>query len=221
LEYNTSVISGFLSIAFLIENSEECSLPFLIVTMTIPVILEECVYVLNAIRGQCFESLCWNTGLTGRLIVGEFSDMLLYLSDRRTRTQNIKSGALGNVIEDGEINRCVITIVHFVTVCTEDLKVCCRCGGNVASSGITKVEVLRRTVMSGGALFQHADSFPCFFGTTAHGMFTGLDSKLVEISFFGLSLNAVVTTMGCVPVVLVGISTISKEAFARTLCRIT
>jgi hypothetical protein len=52
-------------------------------------------------------------------------------------------------------------------------------------------------------------------------MFTGLDSKLVEISFFGLSLNAVVTTTGCVPVVLVGISTISKEAFVRTLCRIT
>jgi hypothetical protein len=66
--------------------------------------------------------------------------------------------------------------------------------------------------MSGGALFQHADSVPRFFGTAAHGMFAGLDSKLVEISFFGLSLNAVVTMMGCVPVVLVGISTISKEA---------
>jgi hypothetical protein len=37
--------------------------------MTVPVILEECVYVLNAIRGQCFEGLCWNTGLTGRLIL--------------------------------------------------------------------------------------------------------------------------------------------------------
>jgi hypothetical protein len=143
LEYNTSVVSGFLAIAFLIENSEECSLPFVIVTMTVPVILEECVYVLNAIRGQCFESLCWNTGLTGRLIVGEFSDMFLYFSNRRTRTQCIKSGALGNVIEDGEINRCVITIVHFVTVCMKDFKVCCRCGGNVASGGITKVEVSR------------------------------------------------------------------------------
>jgi hypothetical protein len=95
----------------------------------------------------------------------------------------IKSGALGNVIEDGEIDRCVITIVHFVTVCMEDLKVCCRCGGNVASGGITKVEVLRGTVMSGGALFQHADSVPRFFGTAVHGIFTGLDSKLVEISF--------------------------------------
>jgi hypothetical protein len=95
------VISGFLAIAFLIENSEECSLPFLIVTMTVPVILEECMYVLNAIRGQCFESLCWNTGLTRGLILGKFSDMLLYFSDRRTRTQCIKSGALGNVIDEG------------------------------------------------------------------------------------------------------------------------
>jgi hypothetical protein len=165
--------------------------------------LEECVYVLNAIRGQCFESLCWNTGLTGRLIVGKFSDMFLYFSNRRTRTQCIKSGALGNVIKDGELNRCIIMIVYFVTMCMEDLKVCCRCGGNVASGGVTKVEVSRGTVMSGGALFQHADSVPRFFGTAAHGMFAGLDSKLVEISFFGLSLNAVVMTMGCVPVVII------------------
>jgi hypothetical protein len=171
--------------------------------MTVPVILEECVYVLNAIRGQCFESLCWNTGLTGRLIVGKFSDMFLYFSNRRTRTQCIKSGALGNVIKDGELNRCIIMIVYFVTMCMEDLKVCCRCGGNVASGGVTKVEVSRGTVMSGGALFQHADSVPRFFGTAAHGMFAGLDSKLVEISFFGLSLNAVVMTMGCVPVVII------------------
>jgi hypothetical protein len=79
LEYYTSIICGFFSIAYFIENSEEGSLPLFIISSSLPEILEECAYVFNAIRWQCLESFCWDARFTWRLVVGKFGDMMLDL----------------------------------------------------------------------------------------------------------------------------------------------
>jgi hypothetical protein len=57
-----------------------------------------------------------------------------------------------DVIQDAEVHRCVITIVNFVAVCTEDLKVGCWCSTNVPSIGISEVQLLRWSMVGGGSL---------------------------------------------------------------------
>jgi hypothetical protein len=42
LEYYTSIVCGFFSIAFFIEDSEEGGLPLFIISSSLPEILEEC-----------------------------------------------------------------------------------------------------------------------------------------------------------------------------------
>jgi hypothetical protein len=138
LEYYTSIICGFFLVAFFIENSEEGGLPLFIISSSLPEILEECAHVFNAIRWQCLESLCWDARFTRRLVVSNFGDMMLDLGCRRGHSQWVESaGALEDVIQDAEVNRCVITIVNFVAVCAENLKVGFWCSCNVASIGIS------------------------------------------------------------------------------------
>jgi hypothetical protein len=98
LENYTSIICGFFSVTFFIENTEEGSLPLLIISSSLPEILEECVHVFIAIRWQCLESFCWDAGFTWRLVVSKFSDMMLDLGcSRGGHTQRVESGALGDV----------------------------------------------------------------------------------------------------------------------------
>jgi hypothetical protein len=65
-----------------IENPEEGSLPFLIISSSLPEILDECAHVFNAIRWQCLESFCWDARFTWRLVVSKFGDMMLDLRCR-------------------------------------------------------------------------------------------------------------------------------------------
>jgi hypothetical protein len=149
LEYYTSIICGFFLVAFFIEIPEEGSLPFLIISSSLPEILEECVHVFNAIRWQCLESFCWDAGFTWRLVVSKFGD----LGCRGGHTQQVESGALGDVIQDTGVNRCVVTIVNFVSVWMENLKVGFWHSCNVPSIGILEVQLLRWSMVSSGSLF--------------------------------------------------------------------
>jgi hypothetical protein len=144
LDYYTSIICGFFSVAFFIENSEEGGLPLFI--------LEECAHVFNAVRWQCLESFCWDARFTWRLVVSKFGDMMLDLGCRRGHTQGVESGALEDVVQDAEVHRCIVTIVNFVAVCAEDLKVGFWRSCSVPSIGVSQVQLLRWSMVGGGSL---------------------------------------------------------------------
>jgi hypothetical protein len=144
LEYYTSIICGFFSVAFFIENSEEGGLPFFINSSSLPEILEEYVHIFNAIRWQCLESFCWDARFTWRLVVSKFGDMMLDLGCRRGHTQQVESGALEDVVQDTE--------VHFVAVCAEDLKVGFWRSCNVPGIGVSEVQLLRWSMVGSGSL---------------------------------------------------------------------
>jgi hypothetical protein len=95
LEYYTLIICGFFSVTFFIENQEEGRLPLLIISSSLPEILEECVHVFNAIRWQCLESFCWDTRFTWRLVVSKFSDMI---DNFRMNTRSGGYGAAYNMV---------------------------------------------------------------------------------------------------------------------------
>jgi hypothetical protein len=151
LDYYTSVICGSFWSPFFIENLEEGGLPLFIISSSLPEILE-CVHIFNAVRWQCYESFCWDARFTWRLVVSKFGDMMLDLGCRRGHTQGVESGAMEDVIQDAEVHRCVITIVNFVAVCTEDLKVGFWCSTNVPSIGVSEVQLLRWSMVGGGSL---------------------------------------------------------------------
>jgi hypothetical protein len=152
LEYYTSIICVFFSVAFFIENSEEGGLPFFINSSSLPEILEECAHIFNDVRWQCLESFCWDVRFTWRLVVSKFGDMMLDLSCRRGHTQRVESGALGDVVQDAEVHRCIVTIVNFVAVCAEDLKVGFWRSCNVPSIRVLEVQLLRWSMVGGGSL---------------------------------------------------------------------
>jgi hypothetical protein len=79
--------------------------------------------------------------------------MMLDLGCRWGHTQRVESGALGDVIQDTGVNRCIVMIVNFVAVCAENLKVGFWCSCNVPSIGILEVQLLRWSMVSGGSLF--------------------------------------------------------------------
>jgi hypothetical protein len=102
--------------------------------------------------GGSVESFCWDARFTWRLVVSKFGDMMLDLGCRRGHTQRVESGALEDVIQDAEVHRCIITIVNFVAVCAEDLKVGFWCSCNVPSIGVSEVQLLRWSMVGGGSL---------------------------------------------------------------------
>jgi hypothetical protein len=87
LEYYALIVCGFLLVTLVfVENLEEGGLPLLISASSLPEILEECVYVNDAIWGQCLECLCWYSRLTRGFIIGKFGDGLLDFTDGRAFT---------------------------------------------------------------------------------------------------------------------------------------
>jgi hypothetical protein len=88
---------------------------------------------------------------TWRLVVGKFGDMVLDLGCRREHTQRVESGALEDVVQDGEVNRRVVTIVNFVAVHAENLKVSFWHSCDVPSIGISEVQLLRWAMVGGGS----------------------------------------------------------------------
>jgi len=133
----------------------------------------------------------------------------------------MESGALGNVIQYGKINRCVITIVNVMTVGAEDLKVGYRCSCNAPSVVIVEVQVPRRSMVGGGLFFEHSYCFPCFFWAATHGMFISFHGNLIEVFLLGVSLHTMVSTTGGVPVFFVSVRTVSKKLFVCILSSIT
>ena len=111
------IVCGFFSVAFVfVKDPEEGHLPLLISASSLPEILEECVYVNDAFRGQHLECLCWYSRLTRGFVIGKFGDGLLDFTDGRTVTQAGEGASLGDVIQHSEVNRCIIVIVYFVAM---------------------------------------------------------------------------------------------------------
>jgi hypothetical protein len=153
LEYYTSIICGFFSVTFFIENSEEGGLPLFIISSSLPEILEECAHVFNAIRWQCLESFCWDARFTWRLVVSKFGDMMLDVVVEGGIPNGLRVGRWKMSFQDAEVHRCVVTIVNFVAVCVEDLKVDFWHSCNVPSIGVSEVQLLRWSMVGGGSLF--------------------------------------------------------------------
>jgi hypothetical protein len=145
---------------------------------------------------------------------------MLDLGCRRGHTQWVESGALEDVIQDTEVHRCIVTIVNFVAVCAEDLKVgfWCSCNDPSIAWGLGSAAP---EVVNGGWLIPSLAagpySFPCFFRAAAHGNFASFHGNFVKVLLYCLMLYLVVTTAGGLPMLSVCIRAISKEVFIRMI----